>query len=278
MSQFVVAACQMDSKDDKQDNLDRALSFVDEAARAGVDLVTFPEMVTYMGDRDRYLEVAEPADGATVQQFAERAREHGVYVHTGSFFEQIPDSDRVYNTSAVIGPDGEVLDYYRKVHLFDIELGGNVEQQESAYVAPGDDIVTVETDLATLGLSICYDLRFPRQYQTMAQRGANVLLIPAAFTMYTGKDHWETLLRARAIENQAYVVAPAQIGSKPASEPTYGRTLVVDPWGNVVAKASDRETMLTATIDVDYLEDIRRDMQTLRHARPDVYETESANR
>ncbi|UVE52382.1 carbon-nitrogen hydrolase family protein (plasmid) [Haloferax larsenii] len=271
MSQFVVAACQMDSKDDKQDNLDRALSFVDEAARAGADLVTFPEMVTYMGDRDRYPDVSEPAAGATVQQFAEKAREHGLYVHTGSFFEQIPDSERVYNTSAVIDPDGAVLDTYRKVHLFDIELEGSVEQQESAYVAPGDDIVTVETDLATLGLSICYDLRFPRLYQTMAQQGANVFLVPAAFTMYTGKDHWETLLRARAIENQAWVVAPAQIGNKPASEPTYGRTLVVDPWGNVVAKASDRETMLTATIDQEYLEDVRRDMQTLQHARPNVY-------
>ncbi|ELZ84715.1 nitrilase [Haloferax elongans ATCC BAA-1513] len=271
MSQFVVAACQMDSKGDKQDNLDRALSFVDEAARAGADLVTFPEMVTYMGDRDRYPDVAEPAAGPTVQQFAEKAREHGLYVHTGSFFEQIPDSERVYNTSAVIDPDGTVLDTYRKVHLFDIELEGSVEQQESAYVAPGDDIVTVETDLATLGLSICYDLRFPRLYQTMAQQGANVFLVPAAFTMYTGKDHWETLLRARAIENQAWVVAPAQIGDKPASEPTYGRTLVVDPWGNVVAKASDRETMLTATIDLEYLEDVRRDMQTLQHARPDVY-------
>ncbi|SEL36445.1 carbon-nitrogen hydrolase family protein [Haloferax larsenii] len=271
MSQFVVAACQMDSKDDKQDNLDRALSFVDEAARAGADLVTFPEMVTYMGDRDRYPDVAESAAGPTVQQFAEKAREHGLYVHTGSFFEQIPDSERVYNTSAVIDPDGAVLDTYRKVHLFDIELEGSVEQQESAYVAPGDDIVTVETDLATLGLSICYDLRFPRLYQTMAQQGANVFLVPAAFTMYTGKDHWETLLRARAIENQAWVVAPAQIGNKPASEPTYGRTLVVDPWGNVVAKASDREMLLTATIDREYLEDVRRDMQTLQHARPDVY-------
>ncbi|ELZ80428.1 nitrilase [Haloferax larsenii JCM 13917] len=271
MSQFVVAACQMDSKDDKQDNLDRALSFVDEAARAGADLVTFPEMVTYMGDRDRYPDVSEPAAGATVQQFAEKAREHGLYVHTGSFFEQIPDSERVYNTSAVIDPDGAVLDTYRKVHLFDIELEGSVEQQESAYVAPGDDIVTVETDLATLGLSICYDLRFPRLYQTMAQQGANVFLVPAAFTMYTGKDHWETLLRARAIENQAWVVAPAQIGNKLASEPTYGRTLVADPWGNVVAKASDRETMLTATIDLEYLEDVRRDMQTLQHARPNVY-------
>lgn len=250
---------------------------MDEAARAGADLVAFPEMVTYMGDRGRYPEVAEPADGPTVKQFAERADKHGIYVHTGSFFEQIPGSERVYNTSAVIGPDGDALDYYRKVHLFDIELEGSVEQRESDYVAPGNDVVTVDTELATLGLSICYDLRFPQQYQTMAQRGANVLLVPSAFTMYTGKDHWKALLRARAIENQAYVVAPAQIGTKPASEPTYGRTVIVDPWGNVVAKAKDREEIATSTIDLDYLDDIRRDMQTLQHARPDVYKNEYEN-
>ncbi|KTG10581.1 hydrolase [Haloprofundus marisrubri] len=272
MSQFVAAACQMDSKDTKEDNLNRALSFVDEASEIGADLVTFPEMVTYIGDKDRYPEIAEPLDGPTVNKFAEKARENDLYVHTGSFFEQIPDSDRVYNTSVVIDSDGNVLNSYRKSHLFDIELDGNVEYQESACVAPGDKAVTVETEFATLGLSICYDLRFPQLYQTMAHRGANVMLVPAAFTMFTGKDHWESLLRARAIENQAYIIAPGQIGDKPSSVPTYGRTLIVDPWGNVISKAKDREEMITATIDMDYLNAVRRDLQSLRHARPNVYE------
>ncbi|WP_331457006.1 nitrilase-related carbon-nitrogen hydrolase, partial [Haloferax profundi] len=131
---------------------------------------------------------------------------------------------------------------------------------------------TVETDIATFGLSICYDLRFPQLYQTMAHRGANVLLVPAAFTMFTGKDHWEPLLRARAIENQSYVIAPAQIGEKPSSPTTYGRSLVVDPWGNVISKAKDTEEVITATIDLDYLEDTRRELQSLRHTRPDVYD------
>ncbi|KAB1185419.1 MULTISPECIES: carbon-nitrogen hydrolase family protein [Haloferax] len=272
MSQFVAAAVQMDSKDDKRANVERALEFVDEAATAGADFVAFPEMMSYIGEKSRYPDVAESLDGELVQQFAEKAREHELYVHTGSFFERIPDSDRVYNTSVMIGPSGNVLDSYRKVHLFDIELDGNVEYEESERVAPGNEAVTVETDLATFGLSICYDLRFPLLYQTMAHRGANVLLVPSAFTMYTGKDHWEPLLRARAIENQAYVIAPGQIGEKPSAPSTYGRTLVVDPWGNVISKAKDQEELITTTIDLDYLDETRRELQSLRHARSDVYE------
>jgi predicted amidohydrolase len=272
MSQFTAAACQMDSKDDKEDNLERALAFVDQAADIGADFVTFPEMVTYIGDKDRYPEVAESLDGPTVTQFAEKARKHGLFVHTGSFFEQIPGSDRVYNTSVVIDPDGEVLNSYRKTHLFDIEIDGSVEYEESANVAAGDKAVTVETELATFGLSICYDLRFPHLFQTMAHRGANVILVPAAFTMFTGKDHWESLLRARAIENQAYVIAPGQIGDKPSSVPTYGRTLIIDPWGNVISKAKDQEEMISTTIDMGYLDEVRQELQSLRHARPEVYE------
>ncbi|ELZ77563.1 carbon-nitrogen hydrolase family protein [Haloferax volcanii] len=272
MSRFVAAACQLDSRDDKAANVERALGLLDEAAADGADFVAFPEMTTFIGPEERFAEVAEALDGPTIQRFSEKAREHGVFVHTGSFFERIPDSDRVYNTSALIGPSGEVLDTYRKVHLFDIELDGSVEHRESDYVAPGDRPVTVDTDLATFGLSICYDLRFPGLYRAMAQSGANVLLVPSAFTMHTGKDHWEPLLRARAIENQAYVIAPGQIGDKPSWVETYGRTLVVDPWGNVISKARDREEVVTATIDLSHLDDIRRDMQTLQHARPDVYE------
>ncbi|WP_416841302.1 carbon-nitrogen hydrolase family protein [Haloferax sp. DFSO52] len=272
MSSFVAATVQMDSKDDKRANVDKALDFIDEAASAGADFVALPEMMSYIGPADRYPDVAESLDGEIINQFAAKAREHEMYVHTGSFFERIPDSDRVYNTSVVLSPDGRVLDSYRKVHLFDIEIDGAVEFQESATVAPGDEAVTVETDLATFGLSICYDVRFPLLYQTMAHRGANVMLVPAAFTMFTGKDHWEPLLRARAIETQSYVVAPAQIGEKPSAPTTYGRSLVIDPWGNVISKAKDTEEMIVTTIDLSYLEDKRQEFQTLRHARPEVYD------
>jgi predicted amidohydrolase len=227
-------------------------------------------MATYMGDPSRYADVAESIPGPTTDALAAKAQEHGLYVHAGSFFESIPESSRVYNTSVVIAPEGTILDTYRKIHLFDIQ--GDVEYQESDNVAPGEAVTTVETELGTFGLSICYDLRFPQLYRALARRGAKVLFVPAAFSMHTGTDHWESLLRARAIENQAYVIAPGQIGDKPDSMHTYGRSLVVDPWGNVVARASDRPELITATVDLDYLDDVRSKLQTLAHVRPDVYE------
>jgi len=269
MTQFSVAVVQLDSKADRERNVRRMCSFVDDAAAEGADLVAFPEMATYVGDTSRYVDVAEAVPGPTIEALAEKAREHSLYVHTGSLFESIPDSERVYNTSGVLGPDGALLDTYRKIHLFDI--GSNVDHWESEYVAPGEEITTVETELATFGLSICYDLRFPQLYRTLSTRGANVLFVPAAFALRTGKDHWEPLLRARAIENQAYVIAPAQTGDKPETYETYGRSLVVDPWGNVVSKASDREGLFTTTIDLGYLEDTRSSLRTLDHVRPEVY-------
>jgi predicted amidohydrolase len=270
MTQFTVAVAQLDSRADKAQNVQRMRSFVDEAANRDANLVAFPEMATYMGDPSRYTAVAESFPGPTTKALAEKAQEHGLYVHTGSFFESIPESNRVYNTSGVIDPDGTLLDTYRKIHLFDIH--GDVEYQESDNVAPGEEVTTVDTELGTVGLSICYDLRFPQLYRALAARSAEVLFVPAAFSLHTGKDHWESLLRARAIENQAYVVAPGQIGDKPDSMETYGKSLVVDPWGTVIAKASDRPEMITATVDLDYLDEVRTKLQTLEHVRPDVYE------
>ena len=269
MTQFSVAVVQLDSRTDTDRNVGKMCSFVDEAAEEDVDLVAFPEMATYIGDTSRYSDIAEEVPGPTINTLAEKAREYGLYIHTGSLFESIPDSDRVYNTSGVIGPDGDLLDTYRKIHLFDI--GGDVDHWESSYVAPAEEVTAVETELATFGLSICYDLRFPELYRTLATQGTDVLFVPAAFALRTGKDHWETLLRARAIENQAYVIAPAQTGDKPETYETYGRSLVVDPWGNVVAKASDREGLFTTTIDLGYLEKTRSSLRTLDHVRPEVY-------
>ena len=270
MTQFTVAVAQLDSKSNKDQNIQQILSFIDEAVKQNADLVAFPEMATYMGDVNQYSIVAEEFPGPTIHTLAEKARDHGIYVHIGSFFESIPNSSRVYNTSGIIGPDGDLLDIYRKIHLFDIT--GEVEYHESDTVAPGEQITTIQTEIGTFGLSICYDLRFPQLYRSLAMRGADVLFVPAAFTLHTGKDHWEPLLRARAIENQIYVVAPAQIGDKTDSIHTYGKSLVVDPWGNVIAKASDREEIFTATIDLDCLEETRNQLQTLSHIRSGIYE------
>jgi predicted amidohydrolase len=269
MTHLSVSVVQLDSRADTERNRRRMRSFVDEAAQRGADLVAFPEMATYMGDVSRYPAVAETVPGPTTRTLAAAAREHGIYVHLGSLLESIPESDRVHNTSALIGPDGSLLATYRKAHLFDVD--GGVEHHESDHVAPGETVTTAETEVATFGLSICYDLRFPRLYRALAMQGAEVLFVPAAFSLHTGKDHWEPLLRARAIENQAYVIAPAQTGDKPGTYETYGRSLVVDPWGTVVSKASDREGLFTTTIDLDLLGETRRNLRTLEHVSPELY-------
>jgi len=172
----------------------------------------------------------------------------------------------------VFGPDGEQQAQYRKIHLFDVEIGDEVVTQESARVEPGEDIVTFDAGFATVGLAICYDLRFPELFSSLAERGANAIVLPAAFTKHTGKDHWQSLLRARAIETQSYVIAPGQIGDKPSGVPSYGRSLVADPWGNVVAKASDTVGVTTADLDFDYLETVRRELPSLEHKRPETYD------
>lgn len=272
MTGFTVSVCQMDSKDDKATNVDRALTFVDEAADAGADLVTFPEMFTFMGADEAKTEAAEPIPGPLTDRLAARADARDIHIHAGSMYETAADPEKVHNTTVVFDDDGELLDVYRKVHLFDVTIGDEVVTQESAMVSPGTEAVTVETDLATLGLTICYDLRFPELYSTLSRRGAEVIFVPAAFTMFTGKDHWESLLRARAIENQAYVVAAGQIGDKPDGIPTYGRSMVVDPWGNVIARASDRVGMITARIDLDYVDEVRREVPSLEHKNRDVYD------
>lgn len=267
-----VAACQLDSRDDKAANVATALDLLDTAAADGADIAALPEMFTFMGDKDDYRANAEQIPGEVTDQLAQKAIEHDMWVHGGSMHEVADADGKVHNTSVVFNPEGERVATYRKVHLFDVEIGDEVVTQESARVVPGDDVVTFDTDFATVGLSICYDLRFPDLYSSLAHRGADVIFVPAAFTKHTGQDHWEPLLRARAIETQSYVVAPAQIGDKPESVATYGRSLVVDPWGNVVSCASDTEGVVTADIDMEYLDQIQRELPSLDHKRFDAYD------
>ena len=267
---FEVAVCQLDSGPDTDENRATMLEYVEAAAADGADLVAFPEMATYVGDEDRLPAVAEPIPGETTAAIARAAAEHDIHVHAGSMFEE-SDGDRVYNTSVVFDDRGEILARYRKIHLFDVDVEDGVTYQESNRVAPGERIETVDTPFATLGLSICYDLRFNDLYDELANAGADVVFVPAAFTLFTGKDHWLPLLRARAIENQVYVVAPNQIGDKSESVPMYGKSVVIDPWGNVISRASDRSEMITATIDPDYVDTVREELPCREHSRPDVY-------
>ena len=194
-----------------------------------------------------------------------------VYIQGGSVTEALEGEKRSANTSVLISPQGTILASYRKMHMFDITLTDGTPFRESDRVKPGDTIVTAGTELGVFGLSVCYDVRFPELYRLMALRGAQVIFVPASFTMPTGKDHWEVLLRARAIENGCYIVAAGQIGTKPAYA-AYGNSLVADPWGTVVARARDEEGLVFAEIDLDYLERVRRQIPSLENRRTDCYE------
>ena len=207
-----VGVVQMNSRGDKAENLATAERLIAEAAARGAQVVALPEYVSYLGPRELHEANAEPIPGPTTERFAAAARRHGIYLLGGSILERSDVPGKYSNTSVLFAPNGTILATYRKIHLFDIDLSGNVTANESATILPGDRIVTAEIAGHRVGLTICYDLRFPELYRLLALEGAELVFVPAAFTLYTGKDHWHVLLRARAIENQCYVVAPAQIG------------------------------------------------------------------
>lgn len=267
MKRFLAAAIQVTSTDDRERNLDEAMKLVDVAAGRGAELVALPENVDLIGPQGVKVAAAEPLDGPTLARFAEKAREKGIHLLAGSVGETSPVGGKARNTSVLFGPDGSRLAVYRKIHLFDVDLADGTRFRESDVVEPGDEVVTVDTLLAVLGLSICYDLRFPELYRTLAVRGAEVLLVPAAFTAFTGKDHWEVLLRARAIENTAWVIAPAQSGMHGHGRASYGHSMIVDPWGVVVARCSDGPGVCVAEVDPEVLARVRGAIPSLAHRR-----------
>ncbi len=268
----VAAAVQMNSQADLAENLGRAERLIAEAASRGAKLVLLPENFAFMGgDDDERLRVAEDldaSDGGKIRSFlGENATKHGIWILAGGLPERSPDPKRVFNTCAVVAPSGEIVARYRKIHLFDVEVGDGQRYRESASCMPGETPVVVDVRGARIGLSICYDLRFPELYRELVSRGAEVLVVPAAFTLATGKDHWHVLLRARAIESQCYVIAAAQGGGHPRGRRTYGKSCVVDPWGEVVAQASEGEGIVVATLDPAYLERVRASLPSLQHRR-----------
>ncbi len=266
-----VAAVQMNSRDDKAANLETALALIDRAAGTGARLVALPEVWSYLGSPEGERPNAEPIPGPTMDRLADRARRHGIYLHAGSVQEAVPGEPRLRNTTAVFNPDGDLIARYSKIHMFDVTLDGVATYQESATIQPGDAVTTVDVDGVTVGLAICYDLRFPELFRILALKGAEVILLPAAFTMTTGKDHWEVLIRARAIENGVFMVAPAQFGQNPTGNWCYGRSLIVDPWGTILATAPDAETVVSADLDLAYLRKVRRQVPSLANRMPDCY-------
>ena len=268
---ITAAAIQMSSTPNKEENLQTAERLIREAVAAGAELVALPELFSCHGLERVYRDNAEPVPGPTTNSLGALARELKVYVLGGSILEGDAGSDRLYNTSTFFGPDGELSAVYRKIHLFDVKAPDR-EYLESRTVAPGSEVVTAKAGAGTLGLSVCYDVRFPELYRLLALRGAEALAVPAAFTLQTGKDHWELLLRARAVENQAFVIAPAQWGQKADGRWTYGRSMIVDPWGTVLAQCPDRDGHALATLDLDSLDRLREEFPALANRRPETYD------
>ena len=269
--EITVAAIQMSSTPNKDENLDTAERLIRAAVASRAELVALPELWSCHGLEKVYRENAEPIPGPTTQFLGSLARELGVYVLGGSILEGHPCSEKLHNTSTFFGPDGEMSAVYRKIHLFDVRAPDR-EYLESKTIAPGTEIVTAKAGAAKLGLSVCYDVRFPELYRLLALRGAEVFAVPAAFTLQTGKDHWELLLRARAVENQVFVIAPAQWGRKADGRWTYGRSMIVDPWGTVLAQCPDRDGHALATLDLDYLDRFREEFPAVKNRRPQAYD------
>jgi len=266
----LAAAVQMSSTPDKDENLRVAEARIRASAASGAGLVALPELWSCHGLEEAYRGASEPVPGPTTDFLGGLARELGVYLLGGSILESPGDTGKMYNTSTLFGPSGEMAAVYRKVHLFDVKAPDR-EYLESASMAPGSEAITADAGDTRLGLSVCYDVRFPELYRALVLDGAEVLTVPAAFTLQTGKDHWELLLRARAVENQAYVVAPAQWGQKADGRWTYGRSMIVDPWGTVLATCPDRDGYALAELDLEYLRRFRAEFPALSNRRPEAY-------
>jgi len=266
-SRALAAVAQMTSTTEVERNLATAERLVARAAARGAAFVGLPENFAFLRAEGEPAPSPQDLDGPWVRRMADLARRHRVTLLLGSLPERVPGDARVRNTSVLLGPDGTTLAVYRKIHLFDVDIPGMEHLKESKAVVPGEEVVSAETALGTVGLSICYDLRFPELYRELARRGARVLCIPSAFTERTGKAHWEVLLRARAIENLAYVLAPAQVGHHGGGRTSHGQAMVVDPWGAVVAQVPDGEDVALAELDFERLERLRRELPALAHTR-----------
>lgn len=265
-----VSVVQLNAGADVARNVETAERLVRAAAAQGAELVALPEKWSVLGDSEALLAGAQPLDGPVIGAVRGWAAELGVHLLAGSVAERAPGQERLFNTSVLIDRDGAIVATYRKIHMFDVEVGG-VSYRESAHEQPGEEVVVATAGSVEIGLTVCYDLRFPELYRILALRGAQLITVPSAFTVTTGRDHWDVLLRARAIENQVFVVAPDQVGDAPPSHSSYGRSAIVDPWGVVLARVPDGEGVATAELDFGALERVRRSLPSLASRRPATY-------
>jgi deaminated glutathione amidase len=262
------AVVQLNSTNEKARNLEVAERLVRGAAADGAELIALPEKWNLLAGGEELLAGAEPLDGPTLTAARGWARELGIHLLAGSISERGPE--KAFNTSVLIGPKGEDLAIYRKIHMFDVDIGG-VAYRESDHEEAGSEVVTAPLGELIAGLTICYDLRFPELYRILAVRGARLITVPSAFTLATGRDHWEVLLRARAIENQAFIIAPNQVGEAPPHFSSFGHSTIVDPWGAVLAIAPDEECFAAADLDLAAQEQVRHSLPSLANRRPEAY-------
>jgi predicted amidohydrolase len=264
------AAVQLNSNDDKDTNLAKAERLVRAAAADGAELVVLPEKWNLLAPGEALLEGAEPLDGPSLAAAASWARELGIHLLAGSVATREEGEEKAFNTSVLIAPDGERLAAYRKIHMFDVEVGG-VAYRESEHEQPGEETVLVPVGDILLGLTVCYDLRFPELYRILAVEGARAIAVPSAFTAVTGRDHWEVLVRARAIENQVFVIAANQVGKAPPHYESWGHSMIVDAWGKILAQAPDEECFVAADLDLAEQERVRESLPALANRRPAAY-------
>jgi len=265
-----VAAVQLNSNGDKARNLAAAERLVREAAAEGAEFVALPEKWNLLAGGAELAAGAEPLDGPSLTAAREWARDLGIHLLAGSISEQGSEGEKASNTSVLIGPGGEDLAVYRKIHMFDVDAGG-VSYRESEFERPGEETVLAQAGDLSVGITVCYDLRFPELFRILALRGARLIVVPSAFTLATGRDHWEVLLRARAIENQLFVLAPNQWGEAPPHYSSFGRSAIVDPWGVVLATAPDGECFVAADLDFAVQDRVRESLPSLANRQPGAY-------
>ncbi|GJQ59567.1 MAG: carbon-nitrogen hydrolase family protein [Candidatus Scalindua sp. AMX11] len=265
-----IAAVQFCANEDKKENLTRISRYIHTAIEKGVDTVVLPEVFNCCGRTEVMVKNAEQIPGYTTSFLSDIAQRGGISIVCGTIYEKA-EKNKVFNTSVLVGRDGEILAKYRKIHLFDVDISGRVRYKESDYVTAGNEIVTVSMDNFDVGLVICYDLRFCELFRILALRGAKIIFLPSAFTLATGKYHWEPLIKARAIENQVFIVAVNQIGTSPNNITCYGKSMIVDPWGRVLAEAEDDDNIISAEIDLNVLDTVRADIPSFSHRRIDLY-------
>ncbi len=251
-------------------NLEAAEREVRAAAAAGADLVALPEKWSLLADGGVLAELAEPLEGEAIGAARSWARELGIELLAGSVAERIAGAERLANTSVLIDREGEIIATYSKIHMFDVRVEG-VDYQESSHERPGTEVVVADAGGLELGMAVCYDLRFPELHRILALRGAEAISLPSAFTVPTGKAHWEVLVRARAIENQLFVLAPNQWGEAPPHYNSWGHSLIVDPWGEVLADVGEGVGFAVAELDLERLREVRADLPSLANRRPEAY-------